>query len=76
LTDYPHPTPVIGDLLIDLGENHKPVWLWSSFDHLDLNRHLLGLPDWTHANSIVYSPDDEALIMSMRPRDWKYSFGS
>ena len=70
LTGFPDPTPVIGDVLIDLDENHKPVWLWSSFDHLDLNRHLLSLPDWTHANSIVYSPDDKALIMSMRHQSW------
>jgi arylsulfate sulfotransferase len=72
LTGFPDPTPVIGDVLIDLDENHKPVWLWSSFDHLDLNRHLEGLPDWTHANGIVYSPDDKALIMSMRHQSWVF----
>jgi arylsulfate sulfotransferase len=72
LTGFPDPTPVVGDVLIDLDENHKPVWLWSSFDHLDLNRHLLGLPDWTHANSIVYSPDDKSLIMSMRHQSWVF----
>jgi arylsulfate sulfotransferase len=72
LTGFPDPTPVIGDVLIDLDENHKPVWLWSSFDHLDLNRHLEGLPDWTHANSIVYSPDDKALIMSVRHQSWVF----
>jgi len=26
-----------------------------SFDHLDVNRHLNGLPDWTHSNAIVYT---------------------
>jgi arylsulfate sulfotransferase len=72
LSDFPNPTQVIGDVLIDLDENHKPVWVWSSFDHLDLNRHLMGLPDWTHANSIVYSPDDKALIMSMRHQSWVF----
>ena len=70
LTGFPEATPVIGDVLIDLDENHKPVWLWSSFDHLDLNRHLTGLPDWTHSNSVVYSPNDKALIMSMRHQSW------
>jgi arylsulfate sulfotransferase len=70
LSGFPDPTQVTGDVLIDLDENHKPVWVWSSFDHLDLNRHLMGLPDWTHANSIVYSPDDKALIMSMRHQSW------
>jgi hypothetical protein len=70
LTGFPNPVTVTGDVLIDLDENHKPVWLWSSFDHLDLNRHPLSFPDWTHTNSIVYSPDDKALIISMRHQNW------
>ncbi|HUE42785.1 MAG TPA: aryl-sulfate sulfotransferase [Candidatus Sulfotelmatobacter sp.] len=70
LTGEPSPSLVTGDLLIDLDQNHNPVWLWSSFDHLDLNRHPLGFPDWTHTNSVVYSPDDKALIVSMRDQDW------
>ena len=70
LTGFPSPTTVAGDVLIDLDENHNPVWLWSSFDHLDLNRHLMGLPDWTHTNAVVYSPDDKALIVSMRHQSW------
>jgi arylsulfate sulfotransferase len=70
LTGFPNPVTVTGDVLIDLDENHKPVWLWSSFDHLDLNRHPLLFPDWTHTNSIVYSPDDKALIISIRHQNW------
>lgn len=70
LTGFPSPTTVAGDVLIDLDENHNPVWLWSSFDHLDLNRHLMGLPDWTHTNAVVYSPDDKALIISVRHQSW------
>ncbi len=70
LTGFPSPTTVAGDVLIDLDENHNPVWLWSSFDHLDLNRHLMGLPDWTHTNAVVYSPDDKALIVSVRHQSW------
>ena len=41
LTGFPNPVTVAGDVLIDLDQNHNPVWLWSSFDHLDLNRHPL-----------------------------------
>ena len=31
-------TTVTGDVLIDLDQNHNPVWLWNEFDHLDVNR--------------------------------------
>ena len=30
----------------------------------------MGFPDWTHSNSIVYSPDDGNLIVSMRAQSW------
>jgi hypothetical protein len=70
LTGFPNPVTVAGDILIDLDQNHNPVWLWSSFDHLDLNRHPMSFPDWTHTNSVVYSPDDKALIISMRHQSW------
>jgi hypothetical protein len=61
---------VIGDVLIDLDQNRNPVWLWSTFDHLDPNRHPILFPDWTHTNSVVYSPTDKALILSMRNQSW------
>ncbi len=70
LTGFPNPTTVSGDVIIDLDQNHKPVWLWSAFDHLDLNRHPMGLPDWTHANALIYSPDDKNLLLSMRAQSW------
>lgn len=67
---FPDPTRVVGDVIIDLDENHKPVWLWSTFDHLDVNRHPMSFPDWTHSNSVVYSADDKSLILSMRHQNW------
>jgi hypothetical protein len=70
LDGYPNGTEVVGDLLIDLDENRKPVWVWSAFDHLDPNRHLMGLPDWTHSNTVVYSPDDQNLMLSIRNQSW------
>jgi arylsulfate sulfotransferase len=70
LTGFPNPVTVTGDVIIDLDQNHKPVWVWSSFDHLDLNRHPIQFPDWTHTNSIVYAPDDKSLIISMRHQHW------
>jgi arylsulfate sulfotransferase len=61
---------VLGDVLIDLDEQRKPVWVWSAFEHLDTVRHPFGLPDWTHANAVIYSPNDGDLILSMRNQNW------
>ncbi|MFZ0959557.1 MAG: aryl-sulfate sulfotransferase [Terriglobia bacterium] len=71
LVGYPGATNVLGDVLIDLDQNHVPVWTWSSFDYLDVNRHLLNFPpDWTHTNAILYSPSDGDLVISMRHQSW------
>lgn len=70
LPGYPGTTQVIGDGLIDLDENWNPVWAWNSFDHLDVNRHLNGLPDWTHSNAIDYFPNDGNLLLSVRHQSW------
>jgi arylsulfate sulfotransferase len=63
-------TTVTGDVIIDLDQNHNPVWLWNEFDHLDTNRQPLMYPDWTHTNAILYSPDDGNLIISIRNQNW------
>jgi hypothetical protein len=63
-------TTVTGDVLIDLDENHNPVWLWNEFDHLDINRRPYLYPDWTHTNAILYSADDGNLIVSIRHQNW------
>ena len=70
VTGFPDPTNVTGDVIIDLDESHKPVWVWSAFDHLNVNRHPMAFTDWTHSNTIIYSPDDKSLILSMRHQDW------
>ncbi len=70
LPGYPGTTLVQGDALVDLDENWNPVWGWNTFDHLDVNRHLNGLPDWTHGNALVYSPEDGNLLLSMRHQSW------
>jgi arylsulfate sulfotransferase len=70
LPGYKGITNVLGDAIVDLDPNYKPVWSWSSFDHLDVNRHPMLFPDWTHANSIVYSPDDGNIVLSLRNQSW------
>jgi hypothetical protein len=61
------------DMVIVLDKNLQVVWAWNSLDWLDPNR----LPplgegpgDFTHANSIGYSPTDGNLVVSMRAQDW------
>ena len=61
---------VTGDVIIDLDENHNPVWLWNEFDHLDIARRPYLYPDWTHTNAILYSPSDGNLIISIRHQNW------
>ena len=63
-------TTVTGDVLIDLDQNHNPVWLWNEFDHLDINRRPYVFPDWTHTNAVLYSADDGNLIISIRHQNW------
>lgn len=70
LPGYPGSTLVSGDVLIDLDENRKPVWTWSEFDHLDVNRHPMLFPDWTHTNAVLYSPSDGNLVISIRHQYW------
>jgi arylsulfate sulfotransferase len=72
LPGFPGVTAVDGDLLVDVDQDFNPVWVWNSFDHLDVNRHPYpyGLPDWTHGNAVVYSPDDGNLLFSMRNQSW------
>ena len=64
-------TRVLGAALIDLDEQHNPVWAWDTFDHLDPNRHpYFDMPDWIHGNAVIYSPDDGNLIFSSRHQSW------
>jgi arylsulfate sulfotransferase len=60
---------VQGDVLMDIDPSGEVVWGWSSFDHLDINRHIFGLPDWTHSNGLVYTADGN-LLLSMRGQSW------
>jgi len=63
-------TTVIGDALVDVDRNFNPDWVWNTFDHLDINRHPMNFPDWTHSNGMLYSSDDHNLLLSMRHQNW------
>jgi arylsulfate sulfotransferase len=75
---------ILGDALIDLDENFRPVWTWSAFDWLDVDRHPMGFTadqgyDWTHCNCVQLAPDGN-LVLSSRHQNWvmklAYSRGS
>lgn len=69
LPGYPGTTNVLGDVLLDIDPQGNVAWTWNSFDHLDVNRHLQGLPDWTHSNCLVFLEDGN-LLLSMRHQSW------
>ncbi len=65
---------ILGDAMVDLDENFNPVWTWSAFDHLDVDRHPYEFDaangyDWTHCNCIQLAPDGN-LILSSRSQNW------
>jgi arylsulfate sulfotransferase len=69
LQGYPGVTPVLGDALVDIDLKGNVAWAWSAFDHLDVNRHPIFFPDWTHSNAIILTPDGN-LLVSMRHQHW------
>lgn len=65
---------ILGDALVDLDENYQPVWTWSAFDWLDVNRHPMAFDaadgyDWTHCNCVQLAPDGN-LVLSSRHQNW------
>ena len=70
LPGHPGNLSVLGDVLVDVDQNMNPDWVWSSFDHLDINRHPMNFPDWTHSNDMLYSADDGNLLLSIRHQNW------
>jgi hypothetical protein len=62
-----------GDMVIVLDQNFQVAWVWDPFAWLDTNRLSTlgeGPGDWTHANSIAWSPADGDLVVSLRSQDW------
>jgi len=70
LPGYPGTTSVLGDAIVDVDPNGDPDWVWNTFDHLDVDRHTMNFPDWTHSNGLLYSTDDHNLLLSIRHQNW------
>lgn len=61
---------VRGNTLVEWDLAKGPVWTWSTFDHIPLSYAPYGTADWTHANAVVYSPEDGDLLFSLRNLNW------
>ena len=65
---------ILGDALVVLDEKFKPIWVWSTFDNLDPDRHPYEFTDaagydWTHCNCVLLAPDGN-LVLSSRNQNW------
>jgi arylsulfate sulfotransferase len=81
VTNPPGTGVVVADLVVDWDPKKQAVaWSWNPFEYLSLSHAPFGAADWTHANALVYSPDDGNLLVSMRNQDWilkiKYADGA
>jgi arylsulfate sulfotransferase len=61
---------ITGNQFIDWDPQLGPVWTWSTFDYISLSHAPYGVSDLTHANALLYSPDDGNLIVSLRNQNW------
>src|SRR4029077_14382533 len=60
------------DVLV-LDQNFQVKWVWDALDWLNPSRlptNGEGPGDFTHANSISWSPEDGNLLVSLRSQDW------
>jgi hypothetical protein len=71
------PTVYVADMVLVLDQNFQVAWTWNPFNFLDVHRLPTlgdtagpGEVDWTHANSIAWSPEDSNLVVSLRAQDW------
>jgi arylsulfate sulfotransferase len=70
-TDVPGNPSIAADAIIDWDpKQHSAVWTWNALDHIPLSHAPNGTTDWTHANALLYSPDDGNLLVSMRNQNW------
>ncbi len=77
---------VVGDFLVEFTPSGVIAWSWSALDHLDPQRKRADFDntfypifspttgeqakDWSHGNGVIYVPEDDSFIFSMRHQDW------
>lgn len=74
---------VVADSILEVTPKGEIVWEWNMFDHLDINRRPEGFEelvvnpqnglaakDWTHSNGLVYEPETDSVLVSVRHQDW------
>ncbi|MCK5465827.1 MAG: aryl-sulfate sulfotransferase [Bacteroidales bacterium] len=70
---------VMGDVIYEFNPEGEIVWDWHAFDHLDPmrigyetfsgywnRRGFRDIIDWSHANTVLYDPDDNTIIVNFR----------
>jgi arylsulfate sulfotransferase len=71
ITNTPGFSQVIADAILDWDPVKKGIaWSWSTLDHIPLTHAPVSTNDWTHANALIYSPDDGNIVLSMRNQNW------
>ncbi|MFC2075693.1 aryl-sulfate sulfotransferase [candidate division KSB1 bacterium] len=65
-----------GDRIVHYGSEGDSLWSWSVFDHLSIESDIdpeyvefaasIGYFGWTHINTCLYIPEDDALLLSIR----------
>jgi hypothetical protein len=67
------PVAYKGEMVVVLDQNFQVAWTWDPFKWLNTRRLPTlreGPSDWSHANSLAWSPADGNLIVSLRAQDW------
>ncbi|HET9100402.1 MAG TPA: aryl-sulfate sulfotransferase, partial [Acidobacteriaceae bacterium] len=62
---------VLGTVIVEVDQNYKPTWVWNPFEQLGApaQPYNYQFPDYTHANALLYSPDDHNLLLSIRQQN-------
>ncbi|MFZ5480726.1 MAG: aryl-sulfate sulfotransferase [Myxococcota bacterium] len=57
---------VVGDTIVEVGEDGATRVAWSAFDTLEVTTHPgWGAGDWTHANGLTYDPATDSYLVSL-----------
>jgi hypothetical protein len=70
---------VMGDVIMEFNPEGEILWAWHAFDHLDPmrvgyetfsgywnRRGFSDVIDWSHANTVLYDPDDNSIMVNFK----------